>query len=82
MNNQDFERLKVENNEKCITGPRAKFESLRTLKDREFERLGVNLLSYILDKGNGTTVLLREIRVTAIKSHLYCICNWLHIFYK
>ena len=44
----------------CVTGPKAQFERLRTSRDREFERLGVNLLCYI-EKKNGTAVLLREI---------------------
>ena len=34
---------------------------LRTSRDREFERSGVNLLCYI-EKRNGTAVLLREIK--------------------
>ena len=58
--NQDFERLRVKNNEMCVTGPRAYFERLRTSRDREFERSGVNLLCYI-EKKNGTAALLREI---------------------
>ena len=80
ISNQDFERLRVKNNEMCVTGTRAKFKRLRTSRDREFERSGVNLLCYIEEK-NGTAVLLREIenfersefepsRVT---------CKWLYI---
>ena len=59
ISNQDFERLRVKNNEICVTGPRAKFERLRTSRDREFERSGVNLLCYI-EKRKGTVVFLRD----------------------
>ena len=41
-----FREIESENYEMCVTGPRAYFKRLRTSRDREFEKSGVNLLSY------------------------------------
>jgi hypothetical protein len=64
--NNHFERSRVKNNEIYITGPKI---TSRDQELRKFERLRVNLLSYI-GKKIGTRISLREIEVRVIESQL------------
>ena len=59
MSIQDFERLRVKNNKMCITRP----------KIENFERWGVNLLSYI-EKRNRTVFERSRTSRDRISSHL------------